>query len=726
MKFYKQHEENRGWVMSALDRLDAYVARDPDFRGDREREAAAVVSQRKSVEEGKYKIVFLGTFNVGKSTAINAFLGGAYLPMDVEECTSKLTFIERGDRMDLRLKLGDHATEEQLRTLRTALDGVAIHIARTEDVPGIVVLFDDDSPETMRKALVPLVTVMADEDFPNLAPLREKIEELRLSLTSPVIEQDIAFVDTPGVHSISYTRQEISYDIIERSHLVICFVDSGLVGNVHDLNFIKRIIKWRGRRVFFVLNKADKLERDEIDVRGVRGPAKALIQAFKRHEIPEDSDIFFLSGYRALRAQELQQGHASISELLEDNKLSVPMSIRERLEDSEDPAQELAGYLMTQSRMPSLKERLLDYLLFENKEGAVVESACKFLCERADMFLSPIQHEIYLAEKPEEFERLRANREALVQSLNKVRADAERTLNEYNARSKGGRVSDQDFLGYEAQFRAALSDEAIEQNVLRSVGRWLRESGNLKSARSSSFATLSLHVEHQVDEFVSGIMAQLNASIEAAESAARQAIAQQLLQVRGIRMHMTSPTGLQLHNIEMAMTTSYVAFGAGGALAGAAAGATIGSVFPVVGTAIGAGLGGLLGAVGGFLTRLAWSDEKWRRTIMPVVRENVMNMLIHGGKDAEGNRAAPVLELVIDYLNRRASEFYRTVQSEVDNAVSQVQKECDDLLAREEEIRRECDAILERLRPKAALLQELRDSASEMIGQMAAREAERV
>jgi GTP-binding protein EngB required for normal cell division/gas vesicle protein len=727
MKFYKQHEEERSWVLSALNDLAGYVEHDPDFKGDREFEDGKLQTQKLAVEEGKYKIVFLGTFNVGKSTAINAFLGGAYLPMDVEECTSKLTFIERGETMDLRLKLHEEATEAEFNALRKALQGLPVKVERTDDVAGLAVVCESDDPAVMQQVLQPLVTVMADEDFPSVATLRDKVEELRLCLPSEMIEQDIAFVDTPGVHSISDTRQEISYGIIERSHLVISFVDSGLVGNVHDLNFIQRIIKWRGRRVFFVLNKADKLERDEIDVRGVRGPSKALVQAFKRHGIPEDSDIFFLSGYRALRAQQLERGHVGIDELLEDNKLSVPTSIRERLEDSEDPARDLATYLLTQSRMPSLKERLLDYLLFENKEGAVVESACKYIVERAGQFTLPIRNEMRLAENPAEFDELRANREALMQNLNAVRAQAELTLNAYNARSKGGTIDGEDYDGYEAKFRQMLSEKAIENEVVKPLSKWLKEGSNLKMARNSNFATLSHQVEHQVDEFVSQIMADLNAHIETAESEAREAIAAQLHAVRGIRMHMTSQAGLQMQNIESAMASSYMTFGASGAVVGAAAGATLGSIIiPAIGTAIGAGLGGLIGAVTGFLTRLAWGDETWRRKLLPVIRENVQNMLIHGGKDAKGNRAVPVMELVIDYLNSRATEFYRAVQAEVDNAVAQVQRECDDLLAREEEIRRESDAIIARLRPKMDWLEGLRDEAAGIIKRNEEREAVRV
>ncbi|MCC6142510.1 MAG: hypothetical protein IT368_01765, partial [Candidatus Hydrogenedentes bacterium] len=109
----------------------------------------------------------------------------------------------------------------------------------------------------------------------------------------------------------------------------------------------------------------------------------------------------------------------------------------------------------------------------------------------------------------------------------------------------------------------------------------------------------------------------------------------------------------------------------------------------------------------------------------PVIRENVMNMLVHGTKDEKGNRAAPIIESVTDYLHQRADAFYKAVQAEVDNAVSQVQKECDDLLAREEDIRRESELIIARLEPKVTQLGELRDRAAEIIRHNAEQEATR-
>jgi GTP-binding protein EngB required for normal cell division len=712
---YKEMEENKAWAMEALDGLSDFVRQDSDFRGNKAFEQKSLAYQRQCVEDGKYRVVFLGTFNVGKSTAINAFLGGAYLPMDVEECTSKLTFIQRGEQLSLRLSLSEPASDHERDALQSALDGIPAAMNRSDDGHTISILYGGNDPAWMQKSLEPLVTVMADETFPHLAPLRDKIEDLNISLPSEVLEEDIVFVDTPGVHSVSETRQEITYGIIERSHLVISFVDSGFAGNIHDLNFIKRIIKWRGRRVFFVLNKADKLETHEIDVRGSRGPARSLIEAFSRHEIPEDSEIFFFSGYRALRAQQLDLGHIPLQAVQDDNKVSIPTSIAERIEESDSPAVDLSAYLMGQSRLPHLKERLLDYLLNENKAGAVLETALRFVGERADEYVAGLENELNLAKDPTKFDELRANQKELLARLDSIRASSDHVLNRYRAQCKGGQVDGEDFDGYEAQFREKMTDDAIRDKVIDPVLEWLRADNHLKQSRRQKFRPLSAQVEHQVDEFISAIMADLQTTIDGAEQEAREAIMEQLGKIRGLRVHMTEPAGLESITLDTSMTKSYLTFGGGGALVGVAAGAAVGSIVPVLGTAIGAGMGGLFGAVGGFLTRLAWSEERWLKKLSPIIHANVMNMLVHGTKDKQGNREEPILESVVDYLGRRGDAFYASVQEEVDNAIKAVEKECDDLLAREEQIRQESETIIARLEPKVTHLHELRSRAASTV-----------
>jgi hypothetical protein len=718
---FQEHEASRSWVLTAIDRLCAFAKQDPDFHGDRSYQLRALGFQRQFVEDGKYRVVFLGAFNVGKSSALNAFLGGAYVPMDIEECTSRLTFIQRGDTLRLKLLLRERASSSELEAIEHLFSTIPATVTLSNDGLEMTADYGTDEPDAMRRSLEPLVTVMADEDFPQLEPLRERIQEINLFLPSTVLEEDIVFVDTPGVHSVSETRQEITYGIIEHSHLVLTFVESGFVGNIHDLNFIKRIISLRGKRVFFVLNKSDRLDSDEIDVRGMRGPAWTLIQAFKRHDIPEDSEIFFLSGYRALRAQQLEHGQITLQELLDDNRLSLPLSVTERVKKSDNPVRDLAAYLMGQSRLPHLKERLMDYLLNENKAGAVIETASKFIWEHANGFLAGIQNELRLAKDPSLFDELRANREKLLTRLDAIRERADHVLSKYTAQSRGGRFNDKEYPGYAGRVRAALTNTTIQQEVVEPLLFWLREGSNLKDARTSKFKTLSAQMEHQVDTFITGVLNKTNTEIEAIENEAREAIAEYIAEIRGLRTSMIDPGAFDLAEFKASVTGSYASFGAGGALVGAAAGAAVGSVVPVIGTAIGAGLGGLIGAVTGFIARLAWSEDRWIKKLEPILRENALNMILRGGEDHSGKAASPILKTMLEYVHHRAESFQTAVREEVANAATAVKTECDDLIAREAEIRREREAIIARLEPKADALRALQIHAESVIAETVAK-----
>src|SRR5690606_26573949 len=135
------------------------------------------------------------------------------------ECTSKLTFIQRGDSMSLSMTLSEGISERETEDLRAALQDVPMTLMAEDAGHRIHLSYEGHDPVWMRRSLEPLVTVMADEIYPNLASLRDKIDDLHLALPSEVLEEDIVFVDTPGVHSVSETRQEITYGIIERSHL---------------------------------------------------------------------------------------------------------------------------------------------------------------------------------------------------------------------------------------------------------------------------------------------------------------------------------------------------------------------------------------------------------------------------------------------------------------------------------------------------------------------------
>jgi len=720
---FQQQEERRAWLLRAFADAGHFASTDPDFRGNRAYETKQLQQQRDAVESGKYRVVFLGAFNVGKSTALNAFLGGEYLPVDVEECTSRLTFIQRGEQLELVLHLDSEASLQEISSLEQVLDPIGASVAPSEDRRQLHVNYAETSPDHMRKSLEPLVTVLADEDFPKLASLRAKIEELYLLLPAELLEEDIVFIDTPGVHTVSETRQEITYNIIERSHLVIDFVDSNFAGNVHDINFIKRIIKWRGRHVFFVLNKADKLEPEEIDPTGAQGPARSLLESFQRNEIPDDYEIFFLSGYRALRALQLRHGHISMENTDEDNRLAVPTEVLEEVAGTEEPAQALAEFLMEASHFPALKERLLEYLLQENKLGIVLSTASRYLWGRADNFAAPLENELNLAKDPSKFEGLRENRESLLKKLDDVRGSADHALNVYKARSMGGVVEGEQAPSHATAFREALSAEAVQTNVVEPVLAWLRAENNLRKARSAKFRPLAAQVEHHVDEFVSRLLAQTSARVETDEKALREAVSSVLGQVRDLRAGMTAPNAVEQAANEMGAANQYLSRDGGGAPLGSTIGAAAESLAPILGSAMGAGLGGLMGSLRAFFARLTWNDERWLQQLEPLVRDNAMNMLVHGSQAKDGSRIPPVAEAVSARLDERAETFCKAVQQEIDEAVSAVQRECDDLLAREEQIRKESEAIIARLQPKTDMLHALCTQAAEIVAENEPREA---
>ncbi|MBI2431361.1 MAG: dynamin family protein [Candidatus Hydrogenedentes bacterium] len=718
---FREQEAQRHQLLESFDTLLEFVAKDPDFRGNRAYEQRALGLQRQSVEDGKYRVVFLGTFNVGKSTAINAFLGGAFLPMDVEECTSRLTFIQRGPELELRLLLDETPMPSEIGALEQALDPVPATVAFGEVDRQLLIRYPSPSPAAMRESLEPLVTVLADETFPDLRPLRERIEEITMVIPASVLQEDILFVDTPGVHAISESRQEVTYNVIDRSHLVVDFVDSAFAGNVHDLNFIKRIMKWRGRHVFFVLNKADKLDSEDLDTTGQRGPTKALREAFRRHELPDNADLFFLSGYRALRGLQLRQRELNLEDLEEDNRLGIPPEVEDEARNSADPRAALADYLIEVSRFPELKERLLEFLARENRVGTVLRTAGRFLWGRADSLMAPLENELHLAQDPSKFEDLRAQREVLREKLERMRAESERLVAQYRVKCKGGRADGALHPGYTKYVRERLTREIINQEVVLPALNWLRDPAHLKEARRQKFKPLFAQLEHHVDEHVSGIVTALQQEMTNAEHALEEHVAHLLSEVRGMRIQAVETPRVPLAP-PPSTTANYAAPSAHGALVGAAAGAVLGSVVPIVGTAIGAGIGSLVGAVGVLVSRLTWNEARWLQKLEPIVRSAALDLLIQGVEDAQRQRVAPVVETLTAYVHRRCDVFCELVQGEVDNATGNVQREIDDLLAREDEIRREREAIISRLQPKVALLQGLRETASGGQEQPAGRE----
>lgn len=511
-----EHKEARRWTLEALGMIAKYVD-DPDTKTDAPEELKkSIETQRREIKQGKYLVTFLGAFNVGKSTLVNAFLGDEYLPFIMEECTAALTLIRSSGSTEIKLILRETPGSRELQQLASAASCQISGVYKNQNRCLVSLNLPQESPEAACKVLSTIVTVQADHDFPSLKGMRRNLVEVDLGVPTDFLAEDIQLIDTPGVHSISDTRERITYGIIPRSQLVIQLVNADMAGSVHDLNFIKRIVQYRKRKVFYVINKSDKLNPDEIDAQGRRGPAKDLVNSLKG--VDDNPEVFFVSALYALRSQQLSTERMSAEKIDKDNRIRIPRNIWKQAEEDQGI---LAKYLMESSGFPTLKNRLADYLLNENKEKAIVGSACSFIAIRADELAAPMRSELAVAKDPSEIDRLKEEMEQIKAEKDSIRKGAEHLLNQYNAQAKGGRLENEVFPGFERTLNNMFDKNNIEKYVVQPITEWLKDDGILQEvtrSRRQGFPKLKLEFQDKLDAFVSQVMERISNEVGQAEN----------------------------------------------------------------------------------------------------------------------------------------------------------------------------------------------------------------
>ena len=612
----QEHKDARRWTLQALEMIDKYID-DSDCRvNGNEDLKKSVESQRQQVEHGKYLVTFLGAFNVGKSTLINAFLGDGYLPWIMEECTSALTLIRTSGSTEIRLRLTDFPGNKELKELASAASCEISGVYKNQGLFLVSIKPSQESAESVCKVLATLVTVQADHDFPGLKGLRAKLVEVDLGLPNDLLAEDIQLIDSPGVHSISETRERIAYAIIPRSQLVIQLVNADMAGSVHDLKFIKRIVQYQKRKVFYLINKSDKLNPDEIDVQGRRGPAKDLLNSLRG--VDDNAEVFFVSALYALRSQQLSSGKVKAEDIDKDNRVRIPRQVW-KLAD-ENPKQ-LAEYLMETSGFPRLKNRLADYLLNENKEKAIVESACTFIALTADQMAAPMRAELAVAKDPDEIDRLKHRMKHINAEKKSIREGAEELLNKYNVQAHGGRFDNEVFPGFERTLKDMFENNNIEKYVIQPMIEWLKDDGILKEVKKSrkqEFPKLKLEFQEKLDAFVSQVMEQVSNEVGQAENTVANQLARLMEKLEGLRPGSFERPGFKADSESAGVAGHYAVYILGAGAGGAAAGALIGAAlfsWSGPGAAIGAGVGALVGLAAGWLTALFRSDTKWREKL---------------------------------------------------------------------------------------------------------------
>jgi GTPase SAR1 family protein len=174
--------------------------------------------------EDRFQLAVVGQFSRGKTTLMNAIMGGAFLPTGVLPTTSVITTVRYGSRSNVVIH-----REGSWLPIETSLSDLARYVA-------------ESSPDRER-----LRVSSAEVEVP--------AEILRLGFT---------FVDTPGIGSAVAANTATTRAFLPEADAVIFVTSADSPLTDDELRFLTEV---RGsvRRLFFVVNKIDLVPEGELD-----------------------------------------------------------------------------------------------------------------------------------------------------------------------------------------------------------------------------------------------------------------------------------------------------------------------------------------------------------------------------------------------------------------------------------------------------------------------------
>lgn len=182
----------------------------------------------KFMDESKLIISVVGAFSRGKSCFINSLLGKEVLAEDAGETTATITFIEFGEKPQLRVKYRDKRPD---------------FIVENVDPREYVKIIKDE-------------TSKLSEKYNDIADI---IEEVLILYPSDILKDGVKIVDTPGIGGLSgYTAMTEAQ--IKISNAAIClFSFSASGGDATEVKFLKSVkeeMNNETKKLLYIANQA--------------------------------------------------------------------------------------------------------------------------------------------------------------------------------------------------------------------------------------------------------------------------------------------------------------------------------------------------------------------------------------------------------------------------------------------------------------------------------------
>jgi small GTP-binding protein len=193
------------------------------------------------LDDERFTIVVLGEFNHGKSTFINALLGGPVLPTGITPTTAMLTHITHGPKVGATLVM--ESGERRTVDVKKLADWLTVdgHAAKTKAGEGV-------------------------HHVELTHPGNGAAQTVDGGGVGGLLSERVTIVDTPGVNDINEQRAEITYGYLPRADAAVFLLDATQILSASERQFLEeRILRSTRERLLFVVAKTDLLDAAELD-----------------------------------------------------------------------------------------------------------------------------------------------------------------------------------------------------------------------------------------------------------------------------------------------------------------------------------------------------------------------------------------------------------------------------------------------------------------------------
>ncbi|UYB49999.1 dynamin family protein (plasmid) [Lysinibacillus capsici] len=262
----QQHQKRKESLLTLLTRSAEY------FAGIGEDEKVESLKQFSTdLQNGDFSIVIVGEFSAGKSTFLNAVMGDRYLPSFTSETTATINFLKHVSKSP-----NGHTMQIDYKN------------------PSTPTKYGEATKESIAKNVSTLGGDQVVQD----------IESVTLYLNSPLLEQGITLVDSPGLNGVAKGHAEVTERQIERSHACIYMFAASQPGSKSDFEVLAKLSE-RFDNIFLVLNQIDKIKQSEETVESVVNRLREnYLTFFPDHKMPE---IYPIAAYPALVSRTKEQ-----------------------------------------------------------------------------------------------------------------------------------------------------------------------------------------------------------------------------------------------------------------------------------------------------------------------------------------------------------------------------------------------------------------------------------